>query len=148
MRPSIVGWREWVGLPELHRRPVLAKIDTGAWSNTLHASDMEVIEALPETRVRFRLREDGPWIERPIQRWRRIRDTGGHESMRPVIRTTLEIASLDFDVEVCLADRSKLKHKMILGRNFLRLGFVVNPSRQCIHTMIRSDDRVNMGSME
>ena len=68
--------------------------------------------------------------------------------MRPVIRTTIEIASRDFDVEVCLADRSQLKHRMILGRNFLRLGFVVNPSRQCIHTMVRSEDRVEMGSMD
>ena len=83
-------------------------------------------------------------MERPLFNWRRIRDTGGHESLRPVIRTSLEIASRDFDVEVCLADRAKLKHRMILGRNFLRQGFIVNPSRQCIHTMMRSDERLEM----
>jgi hypothetical protein len=148
IRPAIVGWREWVGLPELRREPVLAKIDTGAWSNTLHAADIEIVESSLETRIRFRLEEDGRWTERPLSRWRRIRDTSGHETMRPVIRTTIEIASRDFDVEVCLADRSQLKHRMILGRNFLRLGFIVNPSRQCIHTMIRSEDRVEMGSMD
>lgn len=148
IRPAIVGWREWVGMPELRRAPVLAKIDTGAWSNTLHAADIEIVESSLESRIRFRLEDDGRWIERPLSRWRRIRDTSGHETMRPVIRTTIEIASRDFDVEVCLADRSQLKHRMILGRNFLRLGFVVNPSRQCIHTMIRSEDRVEMGSMD
>ena len=147
IRPAIIGWREWCGLPELQKARLLAKVDTGAWSNTLHAADIEVIEGIPETRVHFRLEEDGPWIERPIQKWRRIRDTGGHETLRPVIRTTLEVASRDFDVEVCLADRAKLKHKMILGRNFLRLGFIVNPSRQCIHTMVRSEQRVDMRSM-
>ena len=135
-------------MPELQRAPVLAKIDTGAWSNTLHAADIEIVESSLESRIRFRLEDDGRWIERPLSRWRRIRDTSGHETMRPVIRTTIEIASRDFDVEVCLADRSQLKHRMILGRNFLRLGFVVNPSRQCIHTMIRSEDRVEMGSMD
>ena len=61
--------------------------------------------------------------------------------MRPVIRTTLEMASFDFDVEMCLADRSRMRHRLILGRNFLRLGFIINPSRQCVHTMIRSDGR-------
>jgi hypothetical protein len=135
-------------MPELRRAPVLAKIDTGAWSNTLHAADIEIVESSLESRIRFRLEDDGRWIERPLSRWRRIRDTSGHETMRPVIRTTIEIASRDFDVEVCLADRSQLKHRMILGRNFLRLGFIVNPSRQCIHTMIRSEDRVEMGSMD
>ena len=148
IRPAVVGWREWVGLPEIQRAPILAKIDTGAWSNTLHAADIEIIESVPESRIRFKLEEKGKWFERPIDKWRRIRDTGGHETLRPVIRTTIEIASRDFDVEMCLADRSQLKHRMILGRNFLRLGFIVNPSRQCIHTMIRSDDRVEMGSME
>ena len=148
IRPAVVGWREWVGLPEIQRAPILAKIDTGAWSNTLHAADIEIIESVPESRIRFKLEETGKWFERPIDKWRRIRDTGGHETLRPVIRTTIEIASRDFDVEMCLADRSQLKHRMILGRNFLRLGFIVNPSRQCIHTMIRSDDRVKMGSME
>ena len=147
IKPAIIGWREWCGLPELQKAPLLTKVDTGAWSNTLHAADIEVIEGIPETRVRFRLEEDGSWVERPIQKWRRIRDTGGHETLRPVIRTTLEVASRDFDVEVCLADRAKLKHKMILGRNFLRLGFIVNPSRQCIHTMIRSEQRADMRSM-
>ena len=148
VRPAVVGWREWVGLPEIQRAPVLAKIDTGAWSNTLHAADIEIIESNPESKIRFRLEEDGKWFERPIEKWRRIRDTGGHETLRPVIRSTIEIASRDFDVEVCLADRSQLKHRMILGRNFLRLGFVVDPSRQCIHTMIRSKDRFEMGSMD
>ncbi|HJM13278.1 MAG TPA: RimK/LysX family protein [Candidatus Thalassarchaeaceae archaeon] len=148
IRPAIIGWREWIGLPELQRAPLLAKVDTGAWSNTLHASEIEIIEGLPETKIRFRLDGDGTWVERPLYKWRRIRDTGGHESLRPVIRTSLEIASRDFDVEICLADRAKLKHKMILGRNFLRNGFIVNPSRQCIHTMIRSEERVEMGSMD
>ena len=51
IRPAIIGWREWVGLPELQGSPLLAKIDTGAWSNTLHASEIEIIEGQPETRI-------------------------------------------------------------------------------------------------
>ena len=68
--------------------------------------------------------------------------------MRPVIRTTIEIASRDFDVEICMAGSSQLSHRMSRGKNFLRLSFVVNPSRQCIHTMVRSEDRIEMGSMD
>ena len=60
---ATIGWREWVGIPELQRGPVLAKVDTGAWSNTLHASEIEIIECLPETKIRFKQR-DG-WVERP-----------------------------------------------------------------------------------
>ena len=69
IRPAIVGWREWVGMPELQRAPVLAKIDTGAWSNTLHATDIEIVESSLESRIRFRLEEDGRWIERVRGGW-------------------------------------------------------------------------------
>ena len=132
----------------IRRPPRSTQGVSSAASDVYKRQDIEIIESSLETKIRFRLEEGSRWTERPLHRWRRIRDTGGHETMRPVIRTTIEIASRDFDVEVCLADRSQLKHRMILGRNFLRLGFVVNPSRQCIHTMIRSEDRVEMGSMD
>ena len=77
----MVGWREWVGIPELDDAPLLAKMDTGAWSSTLHASEIEIIESDLENIVRFRLGENSDWIERPVSGWRRIRDTGGHETV-------------------------------------------------------------------
>ena len=141
---AMIGWREWVGIPELEDDPLLAKMDTGAWSNTLHASDIEIIESDLESRVRFRLEEGGEWIERPVHDWRRVRDTGGHETMRPVIRTTLQIAGMDFDIEVCLKDRSLMRHRFILGRRFLRAHFCIHPGRQCIHSNERTIPRVVM----
>ena len=58
----MVGWREWVGIPELDEESLLAKMDTGAWSSTLHANDIEIIESDLENRVRFRLDDDSEWI--------------------------------------------------------------------------------------
>ena len=145
-RLVMIGWREWVGIPELEGSPVLAKIDTGAWSNTLHASDVEIIESDIETRVRFRLEDNGGWVERPLHDWRRVRDTGGHDTLRPVIRTTLEIAGMDFDIQMCLQDRSRMKHRLILGRRFLRGGFCIHPKRECIHSGERTVPRIMLGS--
>ena len=138
----MVGWREWVGIPELDEGPLLAKMDTGAWSSTLHASDIEIIESDLENKVRFRISEESEWIERPVSGWRRIRDTGGHETLRPVIRTTLEMAGVDFDIELCLKDRSLMRHRFIIGRRFLRERFCVHPGRQCIHSSERTIPRI------
>ena len=140
----MIGWREWVGTPELDSQPFKAKIDTGAWSNTMHAVDIEVVESDIETHVRFRLEEGGDWIERPLYDWRRVRDTGGHDTLRPVIRTCLEIAGGDYDIELCLQDRSRMRHRMIIGRKFLRIGFVINPQRQCIHKKELSAPRITI----
>ena len=38
----IIGWREWIRLPDLETSPIKAKTDTGAWSNTLHAIDVKI----------------------------------------------------------------------------------------------------------
>ncbi|HJM77185.1 MAG TPA: RimK/LysX family protein [Candidatus Thalassarchaeaceae archaeon] len=149
MKPTIVGWREYCRLPDLYPFTILAKIDTGAWSSTLHAANIEIIEGDIETRVRFNLEEGGPVIERPLEGWRRVRPTSGHETLRPTIRTDLEFGGgHDHDIEICLADRSSMRHRLILGRSFLRRGYIVNPSRQAIHGEDRSESRVRVDSSD
>ena len=114
----------------------------GVGSNTLHARVRAVSESYPETQVRCRLSEDGEWVERPLSDWRRVLDTGGHETMRPVIRTTLEIAGMDYDIEVCLKDRSLMRHRFILGRKFRREHFCIHPGRQFSHPNERTLPRI------
>ncbi|DAC33458.1 MAG TPA: ATP-dependent zinc protease, partial [Candidatus Thalassarchaeaceae archaeon] len=80
---TVLGWREWIGLPELEAGATMAKMDTGAWSNTLHAEEISLSNNGMENVVRFRLAKNGNWIERPLYQWRRVRNTGGHDTLRP-----------------------------------------------------------------
>ena len=137
---TVLGWREWIGLPELEDGATLAKMDTGAWSNTLHAEEISLTNNGMEHIVRFRLTKNGNWIERPLHEWRRVRDTGGHDTLRPVIRTTLEVAGEDHDIQICLQDRSRMRHRILLGRRFLK-EFVIDPSEECLHPKQRTVPR-------
>ena len=141
MTRTVLGWREWIGLPELEGGATMAKMDTGAWSNTLHAEEISLADNGLEQVVRFRLAKNGNWIECPLHEWRRVRDTGGHDTLRPVIRTTLKIAGEDHDIELCLQDRSRMSHRLILGRKFLR-AFIIDPSNQCLHAKERTNPRI------
>src|SRR3954464_633338 len=85
----VIGWREWVGLPDLGVDWVKAKVDTGARSSSLHAWDIEV----DGERVRFNLhpvQDDDAIVvqaEAQLNEHRDVRSSNGDVEVRPVIRT-------------------------------------------------------------
>lgn len=133
--PDILGWREWLSIPDLGIRRIKAKIDTGARSSCLHTRGLEVYrDASGEDRVRFSVQPIPlkPGIvnecDRPLLDLRIVRDSGGHEEERPFIRVPVILGPHTWEVEFSLTNRDNMKFRMLLGRTAMKGRFLVNPA--------------------
>jgi hypothetical protein len=131
-RLPVIGWREWVGLPELGIKTIKAKVDTGARSSSLHAFDPEHFERDGEKWVRFsihpvqRTSEKLVAAEARVLEFRSVRSSSGRASLRPVVVTNVELLGVTWPVELTLANRDEMGFRMLLGREAFRKRFLVD----------------------
>ncbi|UYN83934.1 MAG: RimK/LysX family protein [Microcella sp.] len=135
---TIAGWREWVSLPDAGVPWIKAKLDTGARSSSLHAFNLEVIADGDVERVRFWVRpwqesaDDAVQVECEIHDRRRVRSSSGHTEERIVVILDIRMLGRTVPAEVTLTNRDAMGFRMLIGRQALRQGFVVDVAKSFI----------------
>lgn len=130
-RPISVGWRETVELLDVELPPMVAKIDTGARTSSLHATNMLVRRRQGIEYVYFTTSDaEGNPIRRkaPLVEERTIRNpgNGGREEDRYVIESRVRLGNRVWDAEFTLSDRTNMQYQVLIGREAIRERFVVN----------------------
>lgn len=137
-RPLVVGWKEYLALPELGIGRLKAKVDTGARTSSLHVESFTSLEIRPDgsevaevTISTDRRRPERKVIARVTVLGRvRVTDSGGHPEIRPVIETEIVLGPVRKRIRVTLTNRSGMLFRMILGRKAMEGDFVVDASRK------------------
>lgn len=125
----LLGWREYVALPDWGVTRILAKADTGAASSAL---DVRHLEELPGDRVAFDLvtsrRRDGAVrrVEADIVRRTVVRSSLGDPHDRLMVATTMVLGGVTKTIELGLVDRARMRCRMLLGRRALKPEFLVD----------------------
>lgn len=146
MKKVVIGWREWVQLPELGVLETKAKVDTGADNSSLHAFNVERVERNGVDYVRFEVhpkqRSKKPTIqcEAPLAMVKKVKNPGGRSELRPMIRTKVVVAGVELEALVNLTSRDEMGFRMLLGRRTLRNRFVIDPGRSYLGARPRRDE--------
>lgn len=133
-RPAtVLGWREWVALPDFGVPRIKAKLDTGARTSSLHAFRLKRFFRDGLDMVRFevhplqRSRAESVTVEAEVVDERAVRSSSGQEEVRPFIETTVELGGRQWTIDVSLARRDTMGFRMLLGRSALRGRVLVDP---------------------
>jgi len=134
-RLPTIGWREWVGLPDLGIKTIKAKVDTGARSSSLHAYDLQEFEKNGEKWIRFKVHpvqrknDKSILVTAKILEYRSVRSSSGKSTLRPVIITNIKLLDVTWEVELTLANRDEMGFRMLLGREAFRQRFLVDAGK-------------------
>ena len=126
---KVVGPRLRVDLPLLGIEGVIAKVDTGAFNGSLHATHIhETVDEHGHRHLRFSpLGSSDHTIEIDSYHRRRVKSSNGLVAIRYAIDTEVVIQGQVYPIILTLSNRVSMRHQMLIGRKFLRLhGFLVD----------------------
>lgn len=131
----VIGWREWVKLPELGDFVIKAKIDTGARSSALHAKNIVEFKQDGSRWIKFEICPNQRHTDVVIQAeaelldYRSVRSSSGKTSVRPVIITEVELLGEKWPIEITLTSRDEMGFRMLLGREAFRNRFLIDAGK-------------------
>lgn len=140
MKKKVIGRLEIVDLPDWNIDEIEAKIDTGAYSSSLHCHNIEEYQKNDKKWVRFNLLDpDHPsYNERlfslPILDIREVKSSNGQTELRVFIKTKISFFDFEHEIELSLTNRSEMKYPLLVGRKFLKNKFLVDVSKKHLST--------------
>ena len=132
----VIGRKEKVDFPELLLNDVKTKIDTGAYTSSIHSKEIEEVAIDGELSIRFILMDpshssynEKEFISKNYTK-KTIKNSFGTTEQRFAIRTVVKLFNETFPIELTLSDRSEMKYPVLLGRKFLTNRFIVDTAKK------------------
>lgn len=132
---QIYSWKEYVKVYPSGMK-FKAKLDSGAKTSSLNATEIEQFERGDEEWIRFTIENDEgekATLERKLVRTVKIKEHSGESQRRPVVKMGICLATMYKEVEVNLVDRSDFTTGMLIGRTFMEDDVLIDPASTYTH---------------
>jgi hypothetical protein len=132
-RMKLIGRREFIGFPALDLDHIEAKIDTGAYTSSLHVETITIEKederdvlvftiGIKEVRT-FRFKDFGQKV---------IKNSFGEMEERYVIRTAVKIGGRRIRSVISLSNRDNMRFPVLIGRRLIKGKFLIDVKQ--VHT--------------
>jgi hypothetical protein len=129
---KLIGRREKITLPEWGLKNVTGKIDTGAYTSSIHCEYVEEKEVDGKKVLFFKVLEpsdkkyNGKILRSENYSQKKVKNSFGQAEIRYKVTTKVIMFGVEFDAEFTLTDRSKMRNPILLGRKILKGRFIVD----------------------
>lgn len=122
-----IGRKEYVKIPIISKNKYIAKIDTGAYTNSIHIKGIVMLDNGIE--VTF---DDGikVFFNRGDYHMKKVISSNGTSEIRVLVKIKLKLGRKVYNTKFTLTDRSNMKNSILIGRKFLRNRFIVDVSKE------------------
>ncbi len=146
---KIIGRIDKADFPELNLQNIDIKVDTGAFTSSIHTHDVKEIELNGDKHIEFKLLDPShPNYEDKIFKVKSyevktLKSSFGNIEQRFIIKTTMVIFDQEYPIEMSLSDRSDMKFPVLLGRKFLNKRFIVDTSLKNVSSKLKRKKKKN-----
>ncbi|HQQ93389.1 MAG TPA: RimK/LysX family protein [Bacteroidia bacterium] len=123
----LLGRHEYVDFPNLNLMGMEAKIDTGAYTSSLHCESIELKTENGQNVLYFTLEQDQHLPHRfEDYEVRKIKNSFGEMEERFVIKTPVHIGHRTILSSISLSNRDNMKYPVLIGRRILKGRFLID----------------------
>ena len=143
---KIIGSDEWCAFKNLGIPAIKARIDSGAKTSSIHASNIVVFDRGGVEWVRFEvdpIQDDANILikcEAKLLRTKFVKSSMGNSEERLMIRTAMTLGEDTFSVKLTLASRDTMNYRMLIGREALNGRYLINSAEHCLFGKLTRDE--------
>lgn len=133
---QVIGTHDKIDLPELGISDLECKIDTGAFTSTIHCSKVLVVERNGRKELDFCVLDKGhPQFNDVVHTAtnfseKLVKSSNGESESRFVVKTKAVLFGITYPITFTLSNRRKMRFPVLLGKKFLKNKFLVNVAKK------------------